>query len=116
MARISEIMGTGSDLYPIINAEELATRGPFLVTNAREVETRYGIRIVFDVVMVDGGDYYALFLGDNPARRAVVNYFEDVDAEPLGPCVLVKPKRAWIFRDVDGGAVASTSAQSEIPF
>jgi len=116
MPRISEIMGTDGNSYPVISAEELATRGPFLVADAREVETRFGTRIVFDVVMLNGSECYALFLGDNPARRAVVNYFEDESAEPLGPCVLVKPKHAWIFRDVDGGVVASTSAQGEIPF
>jgi hypothetical protein len=109
-------MGAGSDLYPIISAEELATRGPFLVTHAREVETRFGTRIAFDVVTIKDAAAYVLFLGDNPARQAVVTYFENPRAERLGPCVLVKPKRAWIFRDVDDNVVTSGTTQGEIAF
>ena len=89
--------------YEIITAEDLALAGPFLIEDSRLARTRYGERIVLDVVLVNedepeaGGAEYAVMLGNLSFRASLLTLFAE-NGDPVGPCVLVKgnkPPHAW---------------------
>jgi len=95
MTKISEIVGATT--VPTIRAADLEGR-PFWIYDAREVETKFGKRIVFEIEVHKDNGRYALFLGPMPFRLAVLKAIAEGKG-PIGPCTLERQGRAWALVD-----------------
>jgi len=103
MVRLSQITHMTGAYNPPMSLEDAANLGAFYIVDAREVGTSFGDRIVFTIMPeADEEVTYDLFVSPLPQRVELLRYFlSDEVPEVVGPVVLEKVGRTYVFKDAD---------------
>ena len=100
--KISELMHAAyGEMAPIIPAAEV--HDPFLIHAVRRIETKFGDRFAYDCEYADSGVKFCVLLGVTSVRQTLAEAWDAAGGETLGPLVLEKRERVWVFVDAESG-------------
>lgn len=95
--KVQGLIGTGISWS---KKAELVDWQPFMITGARSLTTKFGPAYEFTLTHIETFELKIILMAPSLVRIQILEYFDEPNAEPLGPCRLQMGEKAWMFLEV----------------